>query len=874
MEKSIKSSGIIKFISFIIIPIAIVLLTTFILIEQYKLYYSKCNNKESTVSKENNNTGDHSIIKNSTEENIEEQYIEKHIKEEHVEEHGPKFIVDNSPPAGFIEQENYIIYAKVFYKQINITTTRLRIEGDRYFTIIDYNKIIKKLPAIKSDKIDDVISKLKDKRIFNTEYSCYPIKRNKCDISATDSIDIFFDQETLGINIILNNDLFVKNENHEYINEKTSDFSNLSKLFIVGYWNKSKDYTNDSLYTVSVNSKTSYKKFTLNTDFYSTTSHNNVFFDNIKLSRYYKKSELSLGELETKNLQNLLQADLLGISLSTSLSRIKNDLNLYAQPIYIYLSYKSLVNLIVDGKIYHSAYYEFGNQEIDTSSLPFGSYNVKIEIIEPTGKKRTIDYFFVKNSLLAPSSIPYYWLDFGFLKKDSRNGFDSKDAKKFNQYTSDLLLRGGFYKTLNKELALGTNIITTNKVQAAETYLNLFSKYFNTKIVTSMDSDSNYGVNLYFYISRIKNWSTNFSYSKNIINSDFARNNNSYRPIGHYLMTENINVDYYLPKNIGTLSFSGYYYKNTPEDKEYSFGPKLALIFRVLNNLNVHTTLYAFKTSKAYNGNLMLSMNFDSDKVSFENSSYTNLKKYNENSTILKLRSGEKYNNNIMLNIQHNHKVNYGNVDYVSSDYKNKYGKIRGTYMLDKVAKQYVMDYSSIIAFNKDNFIYGTYDNYSSILLIKINGGNKKSFFDIYINNEKRASINGDSTVTVGVSPFKEYSIQLVSKGSNNVILDTNYIDGITIYPGEFQTFEINAKNTIILVGKLYSENDKILKDIDIIGEMDITSTDDNGEFQITVTDGEVLKIGKDMYFDTKNIDKKERVVFMDKIVASKNDKD
>ena len=88
---------------------------------------------------------------------------------------------------------------------------------------------------------------------------------------------------------------------------------------------------------------------------------------------------------------------LLGLGVESQIdTRMDREL-LVANPLVVYLDSRARVDVLRDGHLIHSGIYEAGNQQIDTGSMPDGSYAIDIRIQQSDGSKDELHQFFSKS---------------------------------------------------------------------------------------------------------------------------------------------------------------------------------------------------------------------------------------------------------------------------------------------------------------------------------------------------------------------------------------------------------------------------------------------------------------------------------------------
>lgn len=91
---------------------------------------------------------------------------------------------------------------------------------------------------------------------------------------------------------------------------------------------------------------------------------------------------------------------MVGLGLSSQFStRLDRD-QLMGSPLILFLEQRARVDIMVNGNIMSSLVYDAGNQALDTSALPEGSYTVTLRITSASGGMREEQRFFSRSSTL------------------------------------------------------------------------------------------------------------------------------------------------------------------------------------------------------------------------------------------------------------------------------------------------------------------------------------------------------------------------------------------------------------------------------------------------------------------------------------------
>jgi hypothetical protein len=113
---------------------------------------------------------------------------------------------------------------------------------------------------------------------------------------------------------------------------------------------------------------------------------------------------------------------MLGIGVSSQFDTRLDRSELMGSPIIVFLDQRSRVDVYVEGRIVSSRTLESGNQQLDTTGLPDGSYQIELRIQSATGATRSEQRFFTKSAALAPAGQLVYHAEAGLiaLTRDKR----------------------------------------------------------------------------------------------------------------------------------------------------------------------------------------------------------------------------------------------------------------------------------------------------------------------------------------------------------------------------------------------------------------------------------------------------------------------
>lgn len=142
---------------------------------------------------------------------------------------------------------------------------------------------------------------------------------------------------------------------------------------------------------------------------------------------------------------------LIGIEAATQIdTRLDKD-NLKGSPLVVFLEQRSRVDIMRDGRVLASRIYDAGNQQLDTSALPDGVFEVTVRILGVNGTQREERQFYSKNAYMPAPGQTIFHATAG-LQVDEQ-------AHALPRPTGTPYLQAGYARRLSRNVAL--DVITS-----------------------------------------------------------------------------------------------------------------------------------------------------------------------------------------------------------------------------------------------------------------------------------------------------------------------------------------------------------------------------------------------------------------------------
>ena len=151
----------------------------------------------------------------------------------------------------------------------------------------------------------------------------------------------------------------------------------------------------------------------------------------LKLTHFVSDYELVAGTYSFQPGGALTGFNMLGFSFATTF-RTRVDLeHAFSTEMVVYLPRRSVVQIVVDDRVYTGASYAAGNQVLDTAALPDGTYEVELRILDPISGSRSERRVFTKSALIPPRGQTVFNVTTGIpiVFKDSSAFADATNTK-------------------------------------------------------------------------------------------------------------------------------------------------------------------------------------------------------------------------------------------------------------------------------------------------------------------------------------------------------------------------------------------------------------------------------------------------------------
>lgn len=586
----------------------------------------------------------------------------------------------------------------------------------------------------------------------------------------------------------------------------------------------------------------------------SFASHFGFVFDDLVAEVDRPNMRYSGGLFWAPGLDLIGQRRIVGLGLGTQFdTRLDRD-NLEGTPIVLFLSQPAQVDMIVDGRLVGSRAYDAGNDVLDTSGLPDGSYALVLRIHEAGGAVREERRFFVRNAQIAPVGQPLYFAYAGVLANTRPHAPIS--------LSNTLYYQLGTARRLSPAFAVDASIIGTQKKPMAEVggwFLSpavriraavLASTAGDRGELVQVQSGHIGGLNLNFDLRHVTSANGQPLIPVPSQIAGFDSTLPTAAQIGGTYTQASGSIGY----RLGTafLSVIGSFRKDKGVGSDYSVGPQLD--WPVINRFGFQLAIEANaqrtrSTSASFIGFRLLSSrgrfsvvngtgystlsNRDSPNDSRSRGTGTLSAQYSyQGDDRTQVSIGGGLDRSLDTTIGHVGGYAYTRLGSARADMLRGFG--------GKGSTEYGVTLQTGLALDPRDLVVGGRDLNESALVVTV-AGPADYAFEVLVNDQPRGRVTGGQRLPLFLQPYRSYKVRLRPLDAAGV----SYDDGareVTLYPGNVQSLAWQVERMFTIFGQAVGADGKPLADASIQSRHGIGESDGNGYFQVDAGAGETIR--------------------------------
>ena len=532
-----------------------------------------------------------------------------------------------------------------------------------------------------------------------------------------------------------------------------------------------------------------------------------------------------------------------GSQFDTRLDRVA----LTGTPLILFLDQRARVDLYVQGRLIASQSLESGNQTLDTTSLPDGSYTIELHIHEASGAQRTEQRFFTKNAALAPVGHHLFHAEIGWLAA-ARDHMPVAIAPV-------PILNVGLAGRRGAHLAWDASGIVTDRKTLVEIGATIITQAMQGRVGLLASSTGDRGVAIQLN-STNAGWLA-YGFDLRHVRSVDGRplipveDESRWLPLAgvgaapfldrsaDYIQATG-NVSAYLRRT--QWSLSAYYRRGSDGHASYAIGPALrwTILERDRIRLGGTGTYAATDRGNAVAFGLQFQLLGARSQIHAAIGAQSGGSTWSPGteqavevgaSLQRGTGSGGLVNANALL--QHR-----GDATLVQAgaDARGSAGYVAGT-IVQRLrdgpdSRQYGLSAQTILGWGGGRLHLGAREQADSVIAVRLRGPNHTARFEVLVDEAVRGVLRPGERLAVAVQPYRRYAVRLRAIGDPLWTFDTR-TRRIDMHPGDYRTLDWSARPVLAMFGRLVDPGGVPIRNGDVTTDDAVAATDDRGYFQI-----------------------------------------
>ena len=319
-----------------------------------------------------------------------------------------RITVSDKPPPGFEElADEQTTLVDVFYDNRLIVSAMARFD-ERTIQLLEPEKVVAAVPHLIGR--DDVLAALSAEIDYTSNSDCGGNDADDCDHAEPSVATLSFDADTFRADLAINPRYIERLEldDSHYLPDPEPQFSSLHSLDLLLSADEEDDFR-----SLADSSIFSWGKSRLVTAMNTNTTRG-FSLDNLRLEHDRRRWTLGLGTMDFSGLASPLVTTpaFVGLRAARTLKMRTNSRLLHSSPIFVYLQERSRVDIFRDGKLLSSKFYDAGNRQLDTRTLPDGAYEIELRISNGRDQ-RSERHLFTRSVLIPPPDHALHFIETG-----------------------------------------------------------------------------------------------------------------------------------------------------------------------------------------------------------------------------------------------------------------------------------------------------------------------------------------------------------------------------------------------------------------------------------------------------------------------------
>ena len=531
-------------------------------------------------------------------------------------------------------------------------------------------------------------------------------------------------------------------------------------------------------------------------------------------------------------------------------TRLDKD-TITGSPVVFYLEQRARVDILRDGRLLSSAIYEAGNQQIDSSNLPDGSYDITLHIEEPGRAPRDERRFFTKSRQIPSLGRTDFFLFSGLLIDDSRVGrAERADGAYFH---------GGLAVRASRSWAFAGRVELAGRVVSSELSATYLTSFAQVRAAAVADSEGTVGGTL--QLASAGTSRLNFNFDLRRVVQEGSRSSPDAPPTGEPYLDGFAHVRGSYAQMGGLVSYklanlrflgTGFYREEAGQDPQYSIGP--ALEWDVLRRGRVTLTVRGDMTvteqgNAGFAGMSLRLLGPRSTYSALAGARASSIEGDDRGDGAVAAMSGSWSSTvaggDLSLGAGLEHQPRRENA-VLSGDLRHPGGSLSLDVAHSDVSgsdtNQYSIGFQTTLAVGAGQLQVVGKTTSESLLVAHVDGANTEDTFEVLVNEQPAGTLAGTRALTLALPGYRSYSVRIRPTGERLLAYDSA-ARAVALYPGTVARVAWKAAPITIKVGRLVNADGSPVRGAVLTARGAWAETDDQGLFQIEAPDNIELTV-------------------------------
>ena len=548
---------------------------------------------------------------------------------------------------------------------------------------------------------------------------------------------------------------------------------------------------------------------------------------------------------------------MLGVGVSTQLDTRLDKYLLQGSPLILFLSRRARVDILRDGRLLTSRTYEAGNQSLDTSSLPSGSYDITLRVQEAGGGTREERRFFIKNALVAPMGQSLFFAYGGVLANDG-------DQHPIG-LTRTPFLQVGVARRISPQFALDASIVGIGDHVTAEIGAYAFTGIGQFRAASLADNRGDAGLLLQANSLGRSAFGYAFDLRKLWNSRQVAVASPGAVPIGNGMIDRDLDessgrpftqINAHITYRLGQarLGLSGYY-RHDRQESSYAVGPTAYWPLIRKNGFEFAFDGNFTQSSRGRTGYVGLTLQLLRGQGSINGA--VGVRSANHRAPGADTKGGTvatiggSWNRENILGGDASIAGAYERTpdeDSVRisassrSDYGSAFLDTTRTLSGARQGVQYSASFQTGLAITGDALALGGRDRGEGSIVVRLDGDAANSVFEVLIDDSPQGRIHPGESLPLFVAPYRRYAVRIRPADGDRASYDGK-TRSVSIYPGTVATLKWTAQPVVAAFGRAVWADGSPVAYANVTGKAGIGQTDEQGYFQVETGTAETLNL-------------------------------